>query len=159
MASIFLPHVSCRNIENAPGHIRIIREFVYRAMGIEEKDDNLAESDNNDDSDPIYQNSDNKARLDLEAAANAEKDDDELENEINLEGEDEVVIAKHLSCCQIRSDIHSQISVISSNGYEYFRYNTCTQQYKYSAGIKKIYDYSLKQHGWTSLTKVQNKCK
>ena len=56
LASIFLPHVSRRNIENAPGHTRISRESVHRAMGIEEEDDNLAESDNNNDSDPIYHN-------------------------------------------------------------------------------------------------------
>ena len=65
-------------------------------------------------------------RLDPEATADAEEEDDELENEINLEGEDEIVIAKYSSCCQIRSDIYSQISVISSNECEYFRYNTCT---------------------------------
>ena len=116
-------------------------------MRIEEEDDDLAESDNNDDSDPIYHNSDDEARLDPEAAADAEKDDDELESEINPEGEDEVVIAEHSSCRQIRSDIHSQISVISSNGCEYFRCNTCTQQYKRSAGTKNIRDHLLKRHG------------
>ena len=159
LAFIFLPHVSCKNLENAPGHTRISRESVHRAMGIEEEDDDLAESDNNDDSDPIYHNLDDEARLDPKAAADAKEDDDELESEINPEGKDKVVIAEHLSRRQIRSDIHSQISVILSNGCEYFRCNPCTQQYKRSAGTKNIRDYLLKRHGWTSLTGVQNKRK
>ena len=105
MASIFLPHVSCRNIENAPSHTRISQESIHRAIRIEEDDDDLTELDNNDDSDPICQNSEDEARLDPEVVANTEKNDNKLESEINPEGEKEVVIAKHLSCCQIRSDI------------------------------------------------------
>lgn len=152
LASIFFPYVSCRNIENAPGHTRISQESIQRAMGMKEEDDDLAELDNNNDSDTIYHNSDNEAKLDPEAVSNAEEDDDELKSEINPEGKNEVVIAKHSGHCQIKLDIHSQISIILSNGCEYFKCNTCTQQYKRSAGTKNIRDHLFKQHGWTSLT-------
>ena len=95
-------------------------------MEIKKEDNDLVEWDNNNDSNPIYHNLDNKTRLDPEAAANTEKNNNKLKSEVNPKDEDEVVIAKYLSCCQIRSDISSQISVISSNRYEYFKCNPCT---------------------------------
>lgn len=76
-------------------------------MEIEKKHDNLAKPDNNNDNDIIYYNMDNKARLDLEIAANAEKDYDKLESEINPEKKEEIVIMEYSDCCQIRSHIHS----------------------------------------------------
>lgn len=78
LESIFLFHVSYRNIKNGLGHTRISWESVYSAMEIEEKDDDLAQPDNNNDNDTIYYNSDNNTRLNPEATANAEEDDDEL---------------------------------------------------------------------------------
>lgn len=48
--------------------------------------------------------------MDLEAVANTKKHNDKLKSEINTKAEDKVVITKHSGCCQIRSNIYSQIS-------------------------------------------------
>lgn len=156
LASISVPQVSQSANGNAPAYTKISQESLQRAIRIEEDYHHSAEPDNHDNSNLIYHNTENEARFDPEAAANAEQDDNELEIEINLDLEDEVAIANHTGRRQIRSDIHSQINVISSNGYEYFSCNTCKQLYNSSVATKNISNHLLKDHGWTSLTKVQN---
>ena len=126
-------------------------------MEIVDDDDDSLELDNSDKQDP--NNSENEARLDPKAAADAEENSDESEGQNPLESEDEVVLAEPAGRRQVRADIYSQISILSVNGCEYFKCNTCPQQYKRSAGTKNIRNHLLKRHGWTSLTGVQNKRK
>ena len=114
------------------------------------------ELDSSEEQDPVYDNSEDEARLDPEAAAGAEENSDESEGQNPLKSEDEIVLAEPAGRRQVRADIYSQISIFSVNGCEYFKCNTCPQQYKRS---KNIRNHLFKRHGWTSLTGVQNKRK
>lgn len=69
------------------------------------------------------------------------------------------ILAEPASFCQVRADIHFKTIIISINGCEYFKYNTCPQKYKQKAGTKNIHDHLFKYHGWRSLMIVQNKLK
>ena len=159
LAPIFLPNVPRRQIGHVPASTQITRESVHHAMGIVDDDNDSLELDSSNKQDPVYDNSEDEARLDPEAAAGAEENSDESEGQNPLEGEDEVVLAEPAGRRQVRADIYSQISILSVNRCEYFKCNTCPQQYKRSAGTKNICDHLLKRHGWTSLTGVQNKRK
>ncbi len=87
----------------------------------------MLESDNHNESDIIYHNLEDEARLDSKAAVDVEENDDEIENENDTEVSDEMVFDEPAGRCQVRSDIYSQISVISFNGYEYFKCNTLSK--------------------------------
>ena len=123
-------------------------------MEIVNDDDDSLELNSSNKQDFIYDNSEAEARLDLKAAAGAEENNDESEGQNLLEGEDEVVLAKPAGRRQVRADSYSQINIFSVNGCEYFKCNTCPQQYKRSAGTKNICNHLLKCHGLTSLTRV-----
>lgn len=60
LVSIFLSYTSYKNIENSLAHTPISQKYIYKTMGIKEKDDNLAMPNNNNDNDLIYHNLNNK---------------------------------------------------------------------------------------------------
>ena len=128
-------------------------------MGIVDDDDDSLELDSSEEQDPVYDNSEDEARLDPEVAAGAEENSDESEGQNLLQSGDEIVLAKPAGRRRVRADIYSQISFLSVNRCEYFNCNTCPQRYKRIAGSKNIRDHPLKRPGWTSLTGVQNKRK
>lgn len=127
LAPIFLPNVPRRQIGHVPASTQITRESVHHAMGIVDDDDDSLELDSSNKQDPVYDNSEDEARLDPEAAAGAEENSDESEGQNPLESEDEVVLAEPAGRRQVRADIYSQISILSVNGCEYFKCNTCPQ--------------------------------
>ena len=128
-------------------------------MEIVDDDDDSLKLDNSEEQDPVYDNSEDEARLDPEEAAGVEENSDESEGQNPLKSEDEIVLAEPAGRRQVRADIYSQISIFSVNGCEYFKCNTCPQKYKRSVGTINIRDHLLKRHGWTSLKGVQNKRK
>ncbi len=132
---------------------------MHHAIGIVDVDDDSLELESSEKQDPVYDISEDEARLDPEAAACAEENNDKSEGQNPLKSEDEIVLAEPAGRHQVRADIYSQISILSVNGCEYFKCNTRPQRYKCSAGTKNIRDHLLKRHGWTSLTGVQNKRK
>lgn len=159
LAPIFLPNVPRRQIGHVPASTQITRESVHHAMGIVDDDDDSLELDSSEKQDPVYDSSEDEARLDPKAAAGAEENSNESEGQNPLESQDEIVLTEPAGRRQVRADIYSQISILSVNGCKYFKCNTCPQQYKRSAGTKNICDHLLKRNGWISLTGVQNKRK
>ena len=103
------------------------QDSVYRAMGTEDNDNNneLLELVNDNESNLIYHYTKFEARLNPEVAADAKQNDNKIESKSYLEVIDEAMVAGLIGRHQVRSDIYSQISVISINGYEYFKCNTC----------------------------------
>ena len=162
LAPIFLANTSRRSIENAPAPTRASRDSLHRVMGIEDHDDSdnqLSDLDYDNESNFVYHNSEDEARFDPKAAANNEENENKIESESHSDLEVEAIVAQPAGRRQVRSDIYTHISVISIDGCEYFKCNTCLQQYKRSAGTKNICDHLLKQHAWSSLTGVQQKHK
>lgn len=145
LAFIFLPNLQ-KTFRHPPVSTKIHQESIYRAMKIENDDDNdeLLELDNDNKSNLIYHNLKDEARFDPEVAADIEKNDNEIESKSHSEVIDETIAAGLTSRRQVRSDIYSQISVISISGCKYFKCNICPRQYKRSAGTKNIRDHFFK---------------
>ncbi len=115
-------------------------------MGILDDNDEFLEQNGAEERDPVYDNSEDKARLDFQAAAYTEKNSDESEDQNSLKIEDEIILAELAGRCQVRADSYSQITIISINGCKYFTCNTCPQQYKQSPGTKNILDHLFKSY-------------
>lgn len=100
--------------------------------------------DDNNKSKLVYHNLEDEVRFDLEAAVDNEENEDEIESKVHLDLEVKAIISQPIGRCQIKSDIYTQISVISIEGCKYFKCNTCPQQYKHSASTKNICNHLFK---------------
>ncbi len=123
LAPIFLPNVPKRQIGHIPASTQITRESVLHAIGIVDDDDDSLELDSSEEQGPAYDNSEDGARLDPEAAEGADENSDESEGQNSLKNENEIVLAESAGR-QVRADSYSQISILSVNGCEYFKSNT-----------------------------------
>lgn len=99
-------------------------------MAIKKDNDNdnqLSKLDDDNESNLVYHNSENKVRFDLEVVANNEENEDEIEKKVYLDLKVKAIVAQPASQHQIRSDINTQISVIFIDRCEYFKCNICLQ--------------------------------
>ena len=83
--------------------------------------------DSSNKQDPVYNNSEDEARVDPKAAPDTKENSDESKGRNSLKGEDKVILAEPAGCYQVRVDIYSQISIFFVNGCKYFKCNTCPQ--------------------------------
>ena len=92
-------------------------------MGIVNDDNNFLELDNSNKQGP--NNLEDGIRINSEIAADVEENNNESEGQNLLKSEHKIVLVKPANCRQVRANIYSQISILSVNRYEYFKYNTC----------------------------------
>ncbi len=140
LAPIFLLNVLRRQTENIPVFTQITRESVYQAIRIL-NDDDFLKLDIAEKQDLVYNILEDEARLDLKASADVEKNSDENKGQNLLKIEDKIILAKPTGPRQVRVNINTQIIIISVNGCEYFKCNTCPQQYKWSVSTKDTYNH------------------
>lgn len=77
--------------------------------------------------DLVYDNLEDIARLDFKANVGSEKNSDKSEGQNLLKSQNKIVLAKFAGCCQVRTNLYSQINIFSVNKCKYFKYNTCSQ--------------------------------
>lgn len=85
-----------RILKNPPASTQISWESKHKTMGIEDDDNNdeLLELNNDNESNFIYYNSEDKARFEPEVVANTEKNDNKIESKSYLEVIDETIVAR-----------------------------------------------------------------
>lgn len=75
-------------------------------MVIETKNNHLAKPESNNDSNFIYHKENNEAILNLKTRPDTNKNDNELESEINLKIKNKVILAKYINYCLIKSNLY-----------------------------------------------------
>lgn len=85
-----------------------------------------------------------ETRFNPKIVAYSEENYYKIESKNYLKGIDKAIIARPINYCQVRLHIYSEISIIFSCRYEYFKCSTCLWQYKHIISTKNICNYLFK---------------